>query len=180
MIKRTLYALVAVAALVLGACTPTQPGPIDIDIDIENNNTNGGGGSPGASPSPGGGGPSDVNALAIFVYGLDCTGGPREPAGDEIPADCTGLSLTATPKTGKDGNGDGKSDDAVNHGSAITWSAAVTPPDAADVSPHPANTLFNRYIKVRTPRKQGSVTLTANLVAPDGRTFNAVKTITIR
>jgi hypothetical protein len=177
--RRKLYALAAIAALAFVGCTEVNQTVTGPTIDLN---------QPGPTPTPTpitipspGGGVSDVNALGIFPYGLDCTGGPRDPVGDEIPADCSGMSVTATPKTGRDENGDGKPDDARNHGNNITWASPLMSPSGnAEVTPHPANPLFNRYVKVTTPRRPGTVTLNSTLVAPDGRTFTAVKVITIR
>lgn len=169
-------AMLLVSAALLIGCgeqNPSGPTPIPITITITNTQNQTTGGGPNPSPSPGTGGPSDVKALAIFVFGYDCAAGTPEPShGDGvITHPCTAAHLTATPKSA--------AGDAVNHGDNITWSIAASPSNVAEVEPDPNNVLFNRIVRVKTPRVSGAVTLTARLIAPDGTAFEASKTILI-
>ena len=71
-------------------------------------------------------------------------------------------AVTATPKNAK-------GDDAVNHGSQIAWSVAVSPAGSAIVEPggrtHSSTASFASLL----PRQAATVTLTATLVDPDRR-----------
>lgn len=131
--------------------------------------------SPSASPTSG---PqtSDVASMAIFAYGFRCAPGTPEPSHFEaiIPPACTEVALTATPK-----QTDGKTD-AKQHGQNLSWDFDVSPLNAATVVAGPENLVFNRTVKVATPRVPGSVVFTAKLVAPDGNVHVATKTVTIQ
>lgn len=130
--------------------------------------------TPSPTATPGSPGQSDVASLVVLVFGYGCAPGTPEPnhADGVIPAGCSSASLTATPKQA---NGE----DAKNHGSAISWSVAGSPPSGVVVDPDPNNPLFNRIVRVASPRVAATVTLTATLVAPDGRVWTASKVVTV-
>lgn len=176
---RILAGVVAIAAL--AACSLNYN-----RNDSANTNTNGPtpvetkspSPSPSASPSPTS--TSDAVSMAIFAFGYDTA--PGAPAACQAPAEgqrlnaaqeyvvpvnCR-LAITATPKTNRDANGDGKPDDATNHGNAIAWS--TTGPGS--VSPRAENPLFNQDYS-RTGA--GLATVTAKITLPDGRLLEAVR-----
>jgi hypothetical protein len=175
------HAALIVLALSMAACE--LPGSGD-DTTIINTATNNNG--PTALPSPplpvptpsAIPGTSDVASMIVLVYGYTCQPGIPDPnhAAGVIPQGCSAAQLTATPK-----RADGS--DATNHGINITWSV-VPAPDGnfpGQVVPQDNNPLFNREVNalnggVRVP---GSVTLTATLIAPDGRKFEASKVVTV-
>lgn len=130
--------------------------------------------TPGPTPTPSPTTTSDVSSLVVLVFGYSCNVGVPEPShGDGvITTGCNEAALTATPKAA---NGD----DAKLHGNNITWSTNVVPLGGARVEPDPNNPLFNRLVKVGTPRVAAQVTLTASLVDPVGKLFTATKTVTI-
>jgi hypothetical protein len=102
--KGKLYALAAIAALLLVGCTPPPNEPSDININVTNNNTNnnGGGGTPGASPSPVAGA---LHHVGIGAFGESACEAGKTPAGHERDNDgrvgCT-VNLTCS---GFDANG---------------------------------------------------------------------------
>jgi hypothetical protein len=171
--------LVAAVAVLGTACLDFGGGPsTTVVVTQDQNHDNGPSPSPSASPSVPGpvSGVSDVASMAIFVFGYSCATGVPQPQHSPgiIEPGCDEAALTATPK-----QADGKTD-AVNHGNNITWSV-VGDENALRVFPDPANVLFNRKVAVIAPRRPGaSVTLTAVLLAPDGKRFEASKTISIR
>ena len=116
---------------------------------------------------------SDVAGMVVLVYGYDCPSVPQPSHGDGvIVAGCNSAAVTATPKNAK-------GDDAVNHGSQIAWSVAVSPAGSAIVEPGEENPLFNRVVRVTSPRQAATVTLTATLVDPDRRVWTASKTVRV-
>lgn len=168
-----LAAWAAVLCLIFGACTFIQnDNTNDNDNDITSPSSPTPTPSPSASPSAG---PSDVDSLAIFVYGYQCATGvePSHSAGI-ITSNCTEANLTATPKRA---NGD----DATSHSTSITWQV-----DGASfegqVVPGPEELLFNRTVKAvdaNGRRRPGTVTLTATL-KEGAREFRATKVIVIQ
>lgn len=177
------YKVACAVALAAGLAACTLPGGGD-ETTIVNTATNNNGptavptGPPTPLPSPGVPGASDVASMIVLVYGYTCQPGTPDPnhAAGVIPPECSAAQLTATPK-----RADGS--DATNHGINITWSV-VPAPDGnfpGQVVPQDNNPLFNREVNalnggVRVP---GSVTLTAKLIAPDGREFQASKVVTV-
>jgi hypothetical protein len=173
------FALLLMAAVaILPACFDRSTGPTVIVTQDQNHNNNASPAPPSPSPSVSPGatnGVSDVASMAIFVFGYDCAAGVPEPnhSAGVIVAGCREAALTATPK-----QADGKTD-AVLHGNNIAWSVTGDT-NALSVREDPANPLFNRKVGVIDPRRAGaSVTVTAVLLAPDGKRFEASKTITI-
>lgn len=179
-IRRRLIMLAAFAALTgcfdqNGCLTQTQSGPT---VVVNPPPTPAPSPAPSASPTavPGA---SDVDHMSLFQVGAPtCLPGNPQPADYTIAPYCTELRITATPKQRDDHNGDGKADDALNHGDDLTWD--VSNCSVALVVPDSASPVFDRDVKVRSPRQTGTCVLRATLRDPAGKIHEASRTILIQ
>lgn len=186
-----LVVILAVAALVVLSACGQLFSPTNVHVNTPPSPAASPSPAPSPTPGPVSQGSFDVDHVAIFSYGQTCSQGSvihnnLNGAPSEIPADCTEVLLTATPKR-KDGA------DSTNHGRALRWTLnGVVSPDnspvsvsGANVLPGPVESTFNRTIQLPAlgiggrPTPGTLLVLSAVLSDPSGQplpaaTFSAV------